>query len=570
MGDIIVGAPHPDASIVLLRAFHDHRRAGNDIDRSYRYARDTHPLEFRIVMERALRHGHQFRVPTDMSHWRYEIMFKGHHRTSQNGVSIGRTGCATCVVAKYRNHNFGDGAGRIRIGGSGGRIKEANRRGQRLLSDQEMTVYNTALHRSIFSGLPVRLYAHVPLPDEQYYYVGLVRVTRVIQLWTPEDFHCYEYRVVRFPWNGVDVGELGGHEEQVPVFEGHDEVLALEWHADDEPDADVEPELDDSLEDQQHEKVTEQPSMLLGGELSAYHLEGLEWMLNLFNKNLSGILANEMGLDKTIQTISLIAYLMENKNVAGPHLIVVSKAVLSYWMIGFSTWVPSIIVVHYDGRVEERKVLRDAYSGKEKFNVLITDFDMVMRDRAYLKKVQWQYMFVDEGHRLITYESFARAVNSGFKIRRKILLSGNPVPNSSQELWPLLNFVLPNIFNSAENFELWFNDPFAEGCDVSRTDQEKLRVICRLQHVLRPFMLSRKKMDNERPKENNRPRLMEENEVPEWAYPQPDLNNTGDYKSANVSGKRCWEPVTWNIHKRKRSSCIYMPPHAVLGSANVV
>lgn len=80
--------------------------------------------------------------------------------------------------------------------------------------------------------------------------------------------------------------------------------------------------------------------MLLGGELSAYHLEGLEWMLNLFNKNLSGILANEMGLDKTIQTISLIAYLMENKNVAGPHLIVVSKAVLSYWMIGFSTWVP--------------------------------------------------------------------------------------------------------------------------------------------------------------------------------------------------------------------------------------
>ena len=95
-------------------------------------------------------------------------------------------------------------------------------------------------------------------------------------------------------------------------------------------------------------------------------------------------------------------------------------------------------------------------------------------------------------------------------------------------------------------------------------------------------------MDNERPKENNRPRLMEENEVPEWAYPQPDLNNTGDYKSANVSGKRCWEPVTWNIHKRKRSSCIYMPPvtwnihkrkrssciymppHAVLGSANVV
>lgn len=80
--------------------------------------------------------------------------------------------------------------------------------------------------------------------------------------------------------------------------------------------------------------------MLQGGELRPYQLEGLQWMLSLFNNNLNGILADEMGLGKTIQTISLIAYLIENKGVTGPYLIVAPKAVLPNWSTEFSTWAP--------------------------------------------------------------------------------------------------------------------------------------------------------------------------------------------------------------------------------------
>ncbi|KAL4600126.1 hypothetical protein ACB092_11G175500 [Castanea dentata] len=75
--------------------------------------------------------------------------------------------------------------------------------------------------------------------------------------------------------------------------------------------------------------VTEQPSMLQGGELRPYQVEGLQWMVSLFNNNLNGILADEMGLGKTIQTISLIAYLMESKGVTGPHLIVAPKGCIT-------------------------------------------------------------------------------------------------------------------------------------------------------------------------------------------------------------------------------------------------
>ncbi|KAL3626242.1 putative ATP-dependent DNA helicase chr12 [Castilleja foliolosa] len=247
------------------------------------------------------------------------------------------------------------------------------------------------------------------------------------------------------------------------------------------------------------EKVTEQPSMLQGGELRSYQLEGLQWMLSLFNNNLNGILADEMGLGKTIQTIALIAYLIENKGVNGPHLIVAPKAVLPNWVNEFMAWAPSISAVLYDGRLDERKALREEYSGEGKFSVLITHYDLVIRDKTFLKKIHWNYLIVDEGHRLKNYDCvLSRTLVSGYRIRRRLLLTGTPIQNSLQELWSLLNFLLPNIFNSVDNFEEWFNAPFADKCDVSLTDEEQLLVIRRLHHVIRPFILRRKKDEVEK------------------------------------------------------------------------
>ncbi|KAL5139901.1 putative ATP-dependent DNA helicase CHR12 [Glycine soja] len=232
------------------------------------------------------------------------------------------------------------------------------------------------------------------------------------------------------------------------------------------------------------EKVTEQPSMLQGGELRPYQIEGLQWMLSLFNNNLNGILADEMGLGKTIQTISLIAHLMEHKGVTGPHLIVAPKAVLPNWVNEFTTWAPSITAILYDGRLDERKAMKEELSGEGKFNVLLTHYDLIMRDKAFLKKIQWKYLIVDEGHRLKNHESaLARTLDNGYRIQRRLLLTGTPIQNSLQELWSLLNFLLPNIFNSVQNFEDWFNAPFADRVDVSLTDEEQLLIIRRLHQV---------------------------------------------------------------------------------------
>ncbi|CAL5209739.1 unnamed protein product [Lathyrus oleraceus] len=247
------------------------------------------------------------------------------------------------------------------------------------------------------------------------------------------------------------------------------------------------------------EKVTEQPSILQGGELRSYQIEGLQWMISLFNNNLNGILADEMGLGKTIQTISLIAHLLEYKGVTGPHLIVAPKAVLPNWIIEFSTWAPTIKVILYDGRMDERKAIKDEFSGEGKFNVMITHYDLIMRDKAFLKKIKWNYLIVDEGHRLKNHESvLAKTLDNSYNIQRRLLLTGTPIQNSLQELWSLLNFLLPNIFNSVQNFEDWFNAPFADRVDVSLSDEEQLLIIRRLHQVIRPFILRRKKNEVEK------------------------------------------------------------------------
>ncbi|KAK8523514.1 hypothetical protein V6N13_113460 [Hibiscus sabdariffa] len=349
----------------------------------------------------------------------------------------------------------------------------------------------------------------------------------------------------------------------------------------DATDSDQNDESSDLLEGQRQynlaihsiqEKVTEQPSMLQGGELRPYQLEGLQWMLSLFNNNLNGILADEMGLGKTIQTISLIAYLMENKGVPGPHLIVAPKAVLPNWIHEFSTWAPSIHAVLYDGRLDERKSMREEISRDGKFNVLITHYDLIMRDKAFLKKIHWYYMIVDEGHRLKNHEcALARTLISGYQIQRRLLLTGTPIQNSLQELWSLLNFLLPNIFNSVQNFEEWFNAPFADRGDVSLTDEEQLLIIRRLHHVIRPFILRRKKDEVEKYLPG-KSQVILKCDLSAWqkAYYQ-QVTEKGRVGLDNGSGKsKSLQNLTMQLRKCCNHPYLFVPTHNMWQKEEIV
>lgn len=249
------------------------------------------------------------------------------------------------------------------------------------------------------------------------------------------------------------------------------------------------------------EEVTKQPTILTGGTLKEYQLKGLQWMISLYNNNLNGILADEMGLGKTIQTISLITYLIETKKQNGPFLVIVPLSTLTNWNLEFEKWAPDVTKVVYKGPPMARKQQQSQIRYGQ-FQVLLTTYEYIIKDRPVLSKIKWIHMIIDEGHRMKNSSSkLSATLTQYYSTRYRLILTGTPLQNNLPELWALLNFVLPTIFKSVKSFDEWFNTPFANtgGQDkMELTEEEQILVIRRLHKVLRPFLLRRLKKDVEK------------------------------------------------------------------------
>ncbi|RYC65810.1 hypothetical protein CHU98_g369 [Xylaria longipes] len=249
------------------------------------------------------------------------------------------------------------------------------------------------------------------------------------------------------------------------------------------------------------EEVTGQANILVGGTLKEYQVKGLQWMLSLYNNNLNGILADEMGLGKTIQTISLVTYLIERKQQQGPYLVIVPLSTLTNWNMEFEKWAPSVSRVVYKGPPNARKQQQEKIR-QGTFQVLLTTYEYIIKDRPILSKIKWFHMIIDEGHRMKNSNSkLSATISQYYSTRFRLILTGTPLQNNLSELWAMLNFVLPNIFKSVKTFDEWFNTPFANtgGQDkMELNEEEQILVIRRLHKVLRPFLLRRLKKDVEK------------------------------------------------------------------------
>ena len=220
-------------------------------------------------------------------------------------------------------------------------------------------------------------------------------------------------------------------------------------------------------------------------------------MIRLQENGVNGILADEMGLGKTLQSISMLAFMHEFRRESGPHLVMVPKSTLSNWCNEFKRWCPVLRVLRFHGSREERQETIDtmlkpsSVRDDREWDVVITTYEIVNLERNALTKINWNYLIIDEAHRLKNEASqFSRTVRL-LQTKYRLLLTGTPLQNNLHELWALLNFLLPDVFASSEQFDEWFN------LDVD--DQEaKQRMISQLHKLLRPFMLRRLKADVEK------------------------------------------------------------------------
>lgn len=207
-----------------------------------------------------------------------------------------------------------------------------------------------------------------------------------------------------------------------------------------------------------------------------------------------------------MQTISLIALLREQENYLGPHLIIAPLSTLSNWMDEFHRWTPSIPVIMYHGTPNQRaeiaktKMLKHLNSGRptDKFPVVCTSYEMVLKDRATLSKINWEFIIIDEGHRMKNFDSKLFRELRTFRSATRLLITGTPLQNNLKELWSLLNFLMPNIFTNWEAFESWFDFSDLqdeEGTEDFIADQKKQDLIKKIHLVLQPLLLRRVKAD---------------------------------------------------------------------------
>ncbi|KAJ3135770.1 hypothetical protein HK100_002361 [Physocladia obscura] len=232
----------------------------------------------------------------------------------------------------------------------------------------------------------------------------------------------------------------------------------------------------------------ESPAFVSGGKMRDYQIQGLNWLISLHHHGINGILADEMGLGKTLQTISFLGYLKHLEGINGKHLIIVPKSTLHNWMSEIKRWVPTLVPFLFHGDKESRGSLVTDQLIPGKFEVCVTSYEMCLLEKSAFKKISWECLVIDEAHRIKNENSSLSQIVREFNCRNRLLITGTPLQNNLHELWALLNFLLPDIFSSSDDFDQWFH---AMGGDQDQVVQQ-------LHKVLRPFLLRRIKADVEK------------------------------------------------------------------------
>lgn len=171
------------------------------------------------------------------------------------------------------------------------------------------------------------------------------------------------------------------------------------------------------------------------------------------------------------------------------------KSTLQNWEREFAKWTPDVNTILLTGTREERADIIASRIIPQDFNVLITSYEICLIERSALKKLSFEYIAIDEAHRIKNVDSILSQIVRSFMSRGRLLITGTPLQNNMKELFALLNFICPEIFSDYGDLETFLHKDEADG---ESADEKSKKVVEALHKILRPFLLRRVKADVEK------------------------------------------------------------------------
>ncbi|MFC3032571.1 SNF2-related protein [Pseudoalteromonas fenneropenaei] len=215
--------------------------------------------------------------------------------------------------------------------------------------------------------------------------------------------------------------------------------------------------------------------------LRDYQQQGLRWLSFLNRHKLGGILADDMGLGKTLQ---VIAYFISQHNVLNskPSLIVCPTSLVGNWQAEFARFAPHLPLLTIHGSQRDKHF---AELAKAKF--ILTTYPLLKRDLGQYKGLDFDSIVLDEAQYIKNESAQVSKCVKQLNAEFKLCLSGTPVENNLLELKSLLDFVMPDVLGTKQQFKHYFQLPIERDNDRERAIE--------LKQLLAPFILRRTKAD---------------------------------------------------------------------------
>ena len=218
--------------------------------------------------------------------------------------------------------------------------------------------------------------------------------------------------------------------------------------------------------------------------LRNYQKTGFKWISTLEKYGFGGILCDDMGLGKTLQTISFLYKHYTDKSIGEklPSLVVCPASLVYNWADEFAKFAPDMNVVTVAGGAAERtRTISDA----DKYDVLITSYDLMKRDVAQYEEKEFYYEVIDEAQYIKNHTTAAAKAVKVINSKRRLALTGTPIENRLSELWSIFDFLMPGFLYKYEQFKRQFETPIVKYEDKDASD--------RLKKMVAPFLLRRLK-----------------------------------------------------------------------------